>query len=261
MDKLVDFGEAVDAKEMVDLVLVLNCCPIYSKDRQKPRRRRNSRCADLGHGPLYDPIFAMKDAHVADETGTQAETIRFWCSSIRSKKKGYPCELRASGQGRLRDTIRDRPTFKAGRDSSRSMARLNSFSCQPRSTRASRRSESTAPAQSRAAPPTSTPSSAPQPIGVPHRYGLRRLRSCLPKIRHASRREVGSGMCRSSLMTRPGTTSWRRGLGRPSAPPLADKAEDPDPGRARYARQLGPTAARRRSCSACSPEMMTRSCA
>ena len=27
MDKLVDFGEAVDAKEMVDLVLVLNCSP------------------------------------------------------------------------------------------------------------------------------------------------------------------------------------------------------------------------------------------
>jgi len=29
MEKLVDFGEAVESKEMVDLVLVLNCCPIY----------------------------------------------------------------------------------------------------------------------------------------------------------------------------------------------------------------------------------------
>ena len=44
MEKLADFGEAIEAKEMVDLVLVLNCCPIYSKDRQAPRRRRNSRC-------------------------------------------------------------------------------------------------------------------------------------------------------------------------------------------------------------------------
>ncbi len=36
MDKLVDFGEAVEATEMVDLVLVLNECPIWSKNRQEP---------------------------------------------------------------------------------------------------------------------------------------------------------------------------------------------------------------------------------
>ena len=72
MEKLVDFGEAVEAKEMVDLVLVLNCCPIYSKDRQAPETKKKLEMYDLGHSPLYDPIFAMKDAHVADETGTQA---------------------------------------------------------------------------------------------------------------------------------------------------------------------------------------------
>ena len=27
MDKLLDFGKAVEATEMVDLVLTLNCCP------------------------------------------------------------------------------------------------------------------------------------------------------------------------------------------------------------------------------------------
>jgi hypothetical protein len=26
---------------------------------------------DLGHSPLYDPIFAMKGAHVHDESGTE----------------------------------------------------------------------------------------------------------------------------------------------------------------------------------------------
>jgi predicted aconitase len=36
MDKLMDFGKAVEATEMVDLVLVLNCCPIYVKDRLEP---------------------------------------------------------------------------------------------------------------------------------------------------------------------------------------------------------------------------------
>ena len=43
MEKLVDFGEAVEAKEMVDLVLVLNCCPIYSKDRKSCRDEEETR--------------------------------------------------------------------------------------------------------------------------------------------------------------------------------------------------------------------------
>ena len=62
MEKLADFGEAIEAKEMVDLVLVLNCCPIYSKDRQAPETKKKLEMYDLGHSPLYDPIFAMKDA-------------------------------------------------------------------------------------------------------------------------------------------------------------------------------------------------------
>ena len=57
MEKLVDFGEAIEAKEMVDLVLVLNCCPIYSKDRQQSETKKKLEMYDLGHGPLYDPIL------------------------------------------------------------------------------------------------------------------------------------------------------------------------------------------------------------
>ena len=40
MEKLTDFGEAVEATEMVDLVLVLNACPIWSKDRRDPKTAR-----------------------------------------------------------------------------------------------------------------------------------------------------------------------------------------------------------------------------
>ena len=100
MEKLTDFGEAVEAKEMVDLVLVLNCCPIYSKDRRDPETKKKLEEYDLGHSPLYDPIFAMKDAHVADETGTQPETIRT-CAVRQGRREGLPLELRASGQGQL----------------------------------------------------------------------------------------------------------------------------------------------------------------
>ena len=52
MEKLVDFGEAVDSKEMVDLVLVLNGCPIYVKDRKAPEMKKKLEMYDLGHGIL-----------------------------------------------------------------------------------------------------------------------------------------------------------------------------------------------------------------
>ena len=101
MEKLADFGEAVEAKEMVDLVLVLNCCPIYSKDRQNPETKKKLEMYDLGHSPLYDPIFAMKDAHVADETGTQCRKRSVPGAVRQGRREGLPLELRASGQGQL----------------------------------------------------------------------------------------------------------------------------------------------------------------
>ncbi len=75
MDKLMDFGKAVEATEMVDLVLTLNCCPIYVKDRRSPEALEKLNAYDLGHSPLYDPIFAIKDAHVHDESGQSAAMI------------------------------------------------------------------------------------------------------------------------------------------------------------------------------------------
>ena len=99
MDKLTDFGEAVEAKEMVDLVLVLNCCPIYSKDRQNPETKKKLEQYDLGHSSLYDPIFAMKDAHVADETGTKAGNDPYLVQFDKVDEKGYPWNFELPGKG------------------------------------------------------------------------------------------------------------------------------------------------------------------
>ena len=43
MEKLVDFGEAIEAKEMVDLVLSSTAVPSTRRIASSPRRR-NSRC-------------------------------------------------------------------------------------------------------------------------------------------------------------------------------------------------------------------------
>ena len=99
MEKLTDFGEAVEAKEMVDLTLVLNCCPIYSKDRQNPETKKKLEKYDLGHSPLYDPIFAMKDAHVADETGTQCGNDPYFVQFDKVEEKGYPWNFELPGKG------------------------------------------------------------------------------------------------------------------------------------------------------------------
>ena len=48
MDKLLDFGKAVEATEMVDLVLVLNECPIWSKNPRDPKTLEKLNAYDLG---------------------------------------------------------------------------------------------------------------------------------------------------------------------------------------------------------------------
>src|SRR5688572_25025900 len=99
MEKLVDFGEAVEAREMVDLTYVLNGCPIFVKDRQDPDTKKKLEQYDLGHGPLYDPIFAMKEAHVADETGTAAGNDPYFLQFDKKDEKGYPWNFELPGKG------------------------------------------------------------------------------------------------------------------------------------------------------------------
>ena len=116
MEKLVDFGEAIEAKEMVDLVLVLNCCPIYSKDRQAPETKKKLEMYDLGHSPLYDPIFAIKDAHVADETGTQAGNDPYLLQFDKQHETGNPWNFEIPGKGSYKVDDEMVDGLKAGYD-------------------------------------------------------------------------------------------------------------------------------------------------
>ena len=131
MEKLVDFGEAVEAKEMVDLTFVLNGCPIFVKDRQNPETKKKLEQYDLGHGPLYDPIFAMKDAHVADETGTAAGNDPYFLQFDKRDEKGYPWNFELPGKGsfKLDDEMVD--GLKAGYDKLEEHGWLNWLSCTP----------------------------------------------------------------------------------------------------------------------------------
>ena len=131
MEKLADFGEAVDSKEMVDLVLVLNGCPIYVKDRKAPEMKKKLEMYDLGHGPLYDPIFAIKDAHVADETGTQCGNDPYFVQFDKVKEKGYPWNFELPGKGSFKVDDEMVEALKAGRDKLAEHGWLNWFSCQP----------------------------------------------------------------------------------------------------------------------------------
>jgi cis-L-3-hydroxyproline dehydratase len=131
MEKLTDFGEAVEATEMVDLVLVLNACPIWSKDRRDPKTARKLAEYDLGHSALYDPIFAMKDAHVADETGTQCGNDPYMCQFDKVGQKGYPWNFEVPGKGSFEldeEMVRD---FKAGYDKLMEHGWLPWLSCNP----------------------------------------------------------------------------------------------------------------------------------
>ena len=60
-EKLVDFGEAVEAKEMVDVVFVLNACPIFSKNRRDPFGVLERFVEGNGHGRV--PSSYTVDGH------------------------------------------------------------------------------------------------------------------------------------------------------------------------------------------------------
>ena len=101
MEKLVDFGEAVEAKEMVDVSLCPQRLSHLREGSPESRDGEKLEQYDLGHGPLYDPIFAMKDAHVADDIGHRGRKRSVPPAVRQEGREGLPLELRASGQGQL----------------------------------------------------------------------------------------------------------------------------------------------------------------
>lgn len=131
MNKLVDFGEAVEATEMVDLVLVLNGVPICSKDRKDPEKAKKLAIYDLGHSPLYDPIFKMKDARVADKSGCACGNDPYMVQFDKADQKGYPWNFSVPGKGDFQipaDIIQD---LKTGYDKLEEQGWLNWLSCNP----------------------------------------------------------------------------------------------------------------------------------
>ena len=197
MEKLTDFGEAVEAKEMVDLVLVLNCCPIYSKDRQNPETKKKLEMYDLGHGPLYDPIFAMKDAHVADETGTQCGNDPYLVQFDKVEEKGYPWNFELPGKGSFKIDDEMVAGLKAGRDKLAEHGWLNWFSCQPQvNTCIPKMGEYCASSESSCRGLHQHHHRRPHQSGIPHQHGLRRLHRLPAQVRHPPRRESGGQMHR-----------------------------------------------------------------
>jgi hypothetical protein len=63
MKKMYDFGLAVEAEEMVPVSLIINACPIYLEDLTD----RDFQTFDMGHSPLYLPIFKSKDGKTVCE--------------------------------------------------------------------------------------------------------------------------------------------------------------------------------------------------
>jgi predicted aconitase len=131
MEKMADFGEAVDAKEMVDVSFVLNCCPIFTKDRRNPETAKKLEMYDLGHSALYDPIFAMKDAHVADETGIQAGNDPYLVQFDKVEEKGYPWNFEVPGKGSYKADSEMVKGLKEGYDKLMGHGWLPWLSCQP----------------------------------------------------------------------------------------------------------------------------------
>jgi len=215
MEKLTDFGEAVEATEMVDLVLVLNACPIWSKDRRDPKTARKLAEYDLGHSALYDPIFAMKDAHVADETGTQCGNDPYMCQFDKVGQKGYPWNFELPGKGSFKldeEMVRD---FKAGYDKLMEHGWLPWLSCNPYfNTRIPKMGEYCASSESSAAAsfwapgpignPPSTRSTAPIPAACPSTA--------------ATSTNIARPSASSSWMTNSATTCRATRTGRLSAP-------------------------------------------
>ena len=116
MEKLVDFGQAVEATEMVDLSLVLCSCPIWSKNPRDPKTLEKLSAYDLGHSRLFDPIFAMKDAHVEDETGTKCGGDPYFVQFDKHNEKGYPWNFEIPGKGSFKIDDEMFQDLKAGYD-------------------------------------------------------------------------------------------------------------------------------------------------
>lgn len=133
MEKLVDFGIAVGAEKMVPVTLVLNGCPLWpeGKSRQDPSIVDKLNAYDLGHSPLYDPIFEMEGAHVADESGCACGNDPTGWQIDAYDKKGYPWNFEVPGKGSFKVDEDIRVMYEAGYKKLDEHGWLNWLSCNP----------------------------------------------------------------------------------------------------------------------------------
>ena len=116
---------------MVDLTLVLNLCPIKVDNRRAPGMMEKLAEYDLGHSALYDPIFAMKDAHVADESGCRCGNDPYMAQLDKMDQSGYPWNFELPGKGSFKEDEEMQQGFKAGFDKLTEHGWLPWLSCTP----------------------------------------------------------------------------------------------------------------------------------
>jgi len=132
MDKLTDFGEAVEAEEMVPLVLTLNGVPIWAKDRREPKMASKLAVYDLGHSALYDPLFAMKDAKVADHECTKCGSDPYMMQLDKyDVKDSGPWNFEIPGKGSFKIDEEIHRAYQDGYDKMAQHGWLNWLSCTP----------------------------------------------------------------------------------------------------------------------------------
>ena len=207
MEKLTDFGEAVEAKEMVDLVLVLNCCPIYSKDRRNPETTKKLEHVRSGTRPALRSDLRDEGRPRRGRNGHPSRKRSVPGAVRQGRREGLPLELRASGQGQLQDRRRNgcRPQGGPRQADGAWLAQLvlvptSSQHVHPQDGRVLRQLRIQLPR------PTSTPSSAPAPIGnPPSTRSTPPTPAACPSTAPTSTR-IGRPNASSSWMTRPGTT-------------------------------------------------------
>ncbi|MBF0529108.1 MAG: DUF521 domain-containing protein [Deltaproteobacteria bacterium] len=131
MEKLVDFGKAVGAEEMVPVTFVLHGCPIYAPNRKDPKVAEKLAIYDLGHSPLFDDIFKFKDAHVADQSGCACGNDPYLLQLDKYEEKGYPWNFEIPGKGGFKMDKEIVEWYQKGYDKLAEHGWLNWLSCNP----------------------------------------------------------------------------------------------------------------------------------
>ncbi|MEO0249159.1 MAG: aconitase X [candidate division WOR-3 bacterium] len=126
MKKMYDFGIAVEAEEMVPVSLIINACPIYLEDLTDP----DLAVYDMGHSPLYLPIFRAKDGKtVSEEPQCHPCNDPFLLQIDKYEEEGYPWNF-SWGSGRYKIPQHIYEAYARGYKELQKHGWINTCSCQ-----------------------------------------------------------------------------------------------------------------------------------